>query len=193
MRVGWVAMLGSALLLVACGGGGVVKPNDPALERGLLAPDEMGGMVPVHSTPIHGAAGWAAHEQVPGSTVSAETARLRRIGFIAGVSEQMSSPSSSTREGVTLVEQFKSAKGPEAEIANTTGTNGPWTLFHVQGIPGARGFEQEGGGQGGRNIAFGHGDFFYLIGSGWQGRASNGVSRAEMIAVAQRLYRRVAG
>ena len=96
----------------------------------------------------------------------------------------------SNRYGLTEVEQFNSSSGPKAGLTHTVSTDGPFTTFPVPGIPGAHGFEQTGGGGGGRNVAFAHGDYYYLIGSGWQ--SPNGVPQTAMVAVALALYHRVA-
>lgn len=190
----WAAAIVTALTLAACGGtSSPPKPNDAALDRGLLTDGELAaGMNPQPAPVARSAANWIAQGDLSGPGGQAETARLKHLGFVAGISEQVSTLHNGNRYGLTLVEQFSSAKGPAAELARTVTTNGPWTLFTIPGVPGARGFEQDGS-RGGRNIAFGHGDYFYVIGSGWQNGASNAVPRAQMIAIAQRLYHRVAG
>lgn len=193
-KLRWAVTVGLSLALAGCGGSGrtAARPDNAALKRGLLTAGELANLSPVYSSPVHGAAGWAAGDNLPASAAKTETARLRRIGFVAGISEQMQTQTNRDRFGLTLVEQFSSTKGPPAELARSTTTNGPFTTFPVPGVPGGHGFEQDGA-TGGRNIAFVHGNYYYLIGSGWQGGAANGVPRAKMIAVAGQLYRRVAG
>jgi hypothetical protein len=188
---GGLAIL-SLLALAACGGTSSPKPNDTALKQGLLSSGQLAGMNTQGTSPDHSIALWLTGEGLSGSQAQAESARLRSIGFSAGISEQLVSPTNTDRYGVSSVEQFKTAKGASAELADAVATNGPWTLFSVPGAPGARGFEQDGS-AGGRNIAFTHGDYFYIIGSGWQKQASDGVPRATMIAVAQRLDHHVGG
>lgn len=187
-----VAAVWVALALAACGGSSPPKPNDAALKRGLLTSGELAGMVPQPLSIAHGAKAWAQPLNLTGAPLQTELARLRRIGFVAGATEQLSAPGNRNKYGLTLVEQFSSAKGPPAEIAHTTSMNGSMTIFAVPGVPDAHGFDQAGS-AGGRNIAFGHGDYMYLIGSGWQSGAANAVPRAKMIVVAQQLYKRVAG
>jgi hypothetical protein len=158
--------LGATLILAGCGGSqSATEPDGAALQSGLLR----------------------------SSQSSAEIARLHRLGFVAGISEQLTSANNQNRYGLTDAEQFSSAKSAEAEVAHSTVVNGPWTVFSVPGVPGARGFEESAAGEGGRNIAFSHGNFVYLIGSGWQATAANGVPRATMVAVARKLYQRVSG
>ena len=58
--------------------------------------------------------------------------------------------------------------------------------FRVSGIPGARGF----GDQGGINIVFADGDYAYLVGAGWNGSTQT-VTKAQLLAAAKLLYHRV--
>jgi hypothetical protein len=180
------------LALAACGGTSSPKPNDTALKQGLLTSGQLTGMDPQTTAPDNSITVWLAGESLSTSQAQAESARLRHIGFVAGISEPLASSTNTDRYGLTGVEQFKTAKGASAELAHALATNGPWTLFTVPGVPGARGFEQDGS-AGGRNVAFTHGDYYYIVGSGWQKKASDGVPIATMIAVAQTLYHHVGG
>lgn len=182
----------SALSLAACGGSSSPKANDAALRHGALTAGQLGGMAPETTAPDNNITDWVAGESMSGAQAQAESARLRKIGFVAGISEQLASPTNRDRYGLTIAEQFKDAQGAKAELTHTVATVGTPTSFPVPGVPGARGFEQDGA-TGGRNIAFTHGDYYYLIGSGWQVKAADGVPRAAMIVAAQKLYHRVAG
>jgi hypothetical protein len=150
------------------------------------------GRDPQTTAPDNSITVWVGGESLSTSQAQAESARLRHIGFVAGISEPLASSTNTDRYGLTGVEQFKTAKGASAELVHALATNGPWTLFTVPGVPGARGFEQDGS-AGGRNVAFTHGDDYYIVGSGWQKKAPDGVPRATMIAVAQTLYHHVGG
>jgi hypothetical protein len=188
-----VVSLIAGLLLAACGGGqSSSQPNVASLRGGLVHNGELAGMNATTSSVVRGAANWTAQEQLPPSQSSAEIERLRRLGFVAGVSEQLTS-GNQDRYGLTAAEQFRSVQGATGQVADETATAGPWVVFSVPGIPDARGFEQTGKGEGGRNIAFRHGAFVYLIGTGWQSPARDGVTRTALIAAAQQLYRRVSG
>ena len=65
--------------------------------------------------------------------------------------------------------------------------------FAVPGIPGAVGFENSSPQSAGRNIAFFVGSYYYLVGVGFASGLQNPPTRAELIAAAQRLHKRVQG
>jgi hypothetical protein len=134
-----------------------------------------------------------AAEGLNPSQVSTEVKRLTKLGFVAGVSEQLSSPSNSNLGGLSVVIQFSSAASAKANLAEQSTSNGPWKYFAVASIPGARGFETINSSGSGRNVGFTDGPFFYLVGAGWSGGTSNGVSRSALSAVALALYHRVHG
>jgi hypothetical protein len=118
-------------------------------------------------------------------------ARLRQLGFVAAVAEQLVTPGNPNRYGLSMVVQLSSAANAKAALKAQYGSNGPWTLFTVTGVPGAVGFEQSGGGQGGRNIGFALGPYFYLVGAGWQKDAKNAIPRSALQAAALLMYKRV--
>ena len=64
--------------------------------------------------------------------------------------------------------------------------------FRVASIPGARGLGSSKGRVGGLNVLFADGRFVYLVGVGWN-NAKNRPTRAQLIAAATHLYRRVHG
>ena len=83
--------------------------------------------------------------------------------------------------------------GAHGEVANTlrrfkATTASSYKAFPVTGIPGAVGWGQSGQ-QGGVNVAFASGDYFYLVGPQLPAAAR---SEAKVIAAAKRLYGRVA-
>lgn len=118
-------------------------------------------------------------------------AQFRHLGFVAGVAEQLMTPGNPNRYGLSLVVQLGSAANAKAALKYDYTANGPFTLFTVTGIPGAVGFEASGGGQGGRNIGFALGPYFYIIGAGWQNGAKNAIPRSALQAAALLLYNRV--
>ncbi len=187
------ACLAIALGLTACGGSSdSSKPDVATLKQGVLQSGQLGGMATQSAAPLTNATDWAAADELSPQANKAEVARLKKIGFVAGLSLPLVTKNNANRYGLTAVEQFKSPSGAKAELTHTVSTDGPWTSFPVPGIPGARGFEQGGSSGGGRNIAFTHDDYYYIIGSGWQTGASNAVPRAAIIAAAVALYHRVA-
>ena len=118
-------------------------------------------------------------------------ARLRQLGFVAGVAEQLMTPGNPNRGGLSEVVQLSSAANAKSALKYYYTSNGPWTLFTVTGIPGAVGFEQSGGGFWGRNIGFARGPYFYLVGAGWQNGAKNAIPRSALQAAALLIYNRV--
>jgi hypothetical protein len=118
-------------------------------------------------------------------------AKLRALGFVAGVAEQLTTPGNQNRFGLSMVVQLSSAANAKAALKYDYTSNGPFTLFTVTAISGAIGFEASGGGQGGRNIGFTLGPYFYLVGAGWQNGAKNAVPRSTLQDAALSLYRRV--
>jgi hypothetical protein len=124
---------------------------------------------------------------------NADNARLTRLGFIRGARENLSAGPTS---GLSGVEQFASAKAASAEFVaeiseDKMGAGGPYKAFAVPGIPSARGFTLIQGGQGGINIAFVKGPYYYLVGQELAPSESTKSAIAGMTAAAQHLYHRV--
>lgn len=167
------------------------------LIQGVVRKGELAGMAasPAPSV-VNNLSTWVAGDQLGPQAAAAEVARLRRLGFVAGISENLVTPHNQNRYGLSLLEEFKTHSGAEAEFAHATGplaTGGPWTHFTVSGIPGANGFDAIGPSNSGRNIAFVVGSTYYLEGAGWQAAASNAVSRAQVAAAATLIYKRMKG
>jgi hypothetical protein len=125
---------------------------------------------------------WALTEP-PGGFFDA--ARLRKDGFAGGIFEQLRWRARNI-EGLSMVVQLGS---PAAARKYLTMYNGLHTPFPVAGIPGARGF----GDQGGINIVFADGDYAYLVGAGWQPGSTHKVTKVQLLAAAKLLYHRVHG
>ncbi len=136
---------------------------------------------------------WITGSGLSPAAQRAEAARLRQLGFKQAAAENLTTPGNSNRYGLSSVEEFSSHKSAEAELVNRTGPHSqgaPWSYFRVTQIPGARGFQAQGGTQGGRNIAFVDGPYYYVVGVGWQGMA-NAVPVPKLIAAAIILYHHV--
>ena len=167
----------------------------PAIAHRLLTTSEMPTGVSAAGNPTVATSiqQWLSGEQLaPGQTMSSETARLKRIGFLAAARLNLNSAAGA---GISIVEQLRSSAGARAELANTlsmfkASNNGGVGVvtFRVAGIPGAIGFggpkTQPGSGV---NVAFTDGDYFYLVGE----EANAPANRAAVIAAAQKLYHRV--
>jgi hypothetical protein len=203
-----------AVALAGCGGGSdkastktsttarpgkaTIPSDTPAAARALgtrvLAADELPGFAPQTFSPTTSAADWAAVEVRP-PQVAKETARLKRQGFIAGLSEQLSATNGDEAQtGLSLVERFPSARAAAIEVAaqlRRSKASGTFKAFSLTGIPGARGFDLSGRNGAGHNVAFADGPYYYLVGTGWSTQTPAPPARADVITAAQRLYRRV--
>jgi hypothetical protein len=149
----------------------------------------MKGFAPVGARKLGtGAANWVLVSQVPSAQKQSVTSRLQRLGFVAGLREDLTGPNNVS--GLSFVEQFGSAAAARSELADVVNESAPAPPFAASGIPGARGFGSAS--SGGFNVAFAKGGYFYLVGaaSGPPG-ATGAPTPATVIAAAQRLYHRV--
>lgn len=84
-----------------------------------------------------------------------------------------------------------------AEKGETQATTKPpksnYAAFPVAAIADARGYRLRDNGGSGDNVVFADGPFVYLVGVGSAGTARTGSTRAQLIAAATRLYKRVHG
>jgi hypothetical protein len=174
------------------------QPGTPAALRGVrgvhggvLVAGDLPGFVPQGYRAPSTSAQSAVAEYPPERRAS-EAARLKALGFIAGISEQLAPAQGrgATGEAISLVEQFRSAHGASGEVAaelKQALARGE-TAFAVPGIPGARGFGSSTGSPPDANVAFPVGAYYYLVGFG-----SSAPTRSQLITAARRLYGRVRG
>ena len=170
-------------------------PGTPAALRGphggvLLAGDLKGFVPQGYRAPSTSVESWVA--EFPPERRASEAARLKALGFVAGIGEQLGPGNGieGNKEAVSLVEQFRSAHGATGEVANQVKlalARGEST-FAVAGIPGARGFGVSTTSHPDANVAFPVGAYYYLVGF-----SSSAAKRSQLITAAQRLYRRVHG
>jgi hypothetical protein len=126
---------------------------------------------------------WISLEQLPADQAAAEKAMLKRDGFRAAVHEDVMSSSTG---GASVVEQFGSPQAAADALAfyrERSKTFGP--PFNVTGDPGRCGLS----GNGGTNIIFSDGAYYYLVGQLGSGTAAI----AKLRAAARHLYQRVHG
>ena len=180
----WI-VVGAVMLLCLLWVGSSVGASSFPLTQRVLKAGQFAGMKPSSPpTVIRSAAAFAQSDTTLG-------ARLRQLGFVAAVAEQLMTPGNPNRYGLSMVVQLSSAANAKAALKAQYASNGPWTLFTVTGIPGAVGFEQVAPPQGGRNIGFALGPYFYLVGAGWQNGAKNAIPRSALQAAALLTYNRV--
>jgi hypothetical protein len=160
----------------------------------VLAAGELAGLEPAGRRALGiNAVSWVSEEGGPASARAAETARLDQLGFVAGVTEHLHPANGTAQEGLSIVEQFRTAAGARAELGFRVGHVGGAgnTAFAVVGIPGAHGFGGSGPEVSGINVAFAKGRYYYLVGAGWPSGTSSPPTRAALIAAALHLYHRV--
>jgi hypothetical protein len=154
------------------------------------------------STPavIHSARAWAGTvERSP--TPTREATRLRWLGFIGGVDEQMHGRFPLAAEAISIVEQYRSAAGAQAELAYQRASNltslrasgQKVTLLHQIMVPGAFGWLATGAQFTGINVMFASGPYFYLVGSGAAPATHGAPSSRDVITAAQTEYLLVHG
>jgi hypothetical protein len=172
-----------------------LPPGTPAALRGahggVLLAGDLPGFVPQGYRPPSTSAQSEVAEYPPAQRAS-EAARLKALGFIASISERLAPAQGGgvNEEAISLVEQFRSAHGANGEVAaelKQALARGE-TAFAVPGIPGVRGFGSSTASPPDANVAFPVGAYYYLVGFG-----SSAPTRSQLIAAAQRLYRRVRG
>lgn len=166
----------------------------PGILGRVLTSNELPGFSGSPGRVDNSVASWEAASGVPAAQRAADEKQLVELGFVRGVQENLSNGSA---PGLSLVEQFKTPKGARAEEAARTvlfkkviAGQGTYTAFAVPGIPGALGYGVVQGGQGGINVAFTKGAYYYLEGEDLAGQGVK-AGMAGLVAAAQRLYRRV--
>jgi hypothetical protein len=156
----------------------------------VLSGGELSGFAPVGPRALGINAGsWVVENRFPIAQRAAVSTRLRRLGFVAGVREDLVGPRGLA--GLSTVEQFRSSAGARGELASVVrGLVGPGVArFAVPGVPGAAGLAAPGSAF---NTAFADGSYCYLIGAqAFRAGAPGGPTRAALIVASQRLYRRV--
>lgn len=165
------------------------------ITRGLLTSSELpAGFAPSGQPTIAtNVQVYAKQEQTPATQMASETARLRRLGFVAAASQNLNAGpgAQAGAQGVSLVEQYRSNAGARAELGNQVSSfrssTGNVATFPVPGIPNAVGFGTPGLGVG-VNLAFADGNYFYLVGEAVPNTRTN---KQAVIVAAQKLYHRV--
>jgi hypothetical protein len=196
----------ASLMLAGCGGSShktstaatsapattaaTANTSTSSITSRVLTSNELNGFTGSQPSVDHTVSAWLARTQNPYIPVASETKRLIRLGFIAGATENLTGPN--RRDGLSLVEQFKTPGGARSELADELAvfkaTVPGYEPFAVPGIPGAFGYAAQGPGL---NVAFASGDYYYLVGEFVS--AVSASSEATIAAAAKRLYRGVHG
>lgn len=193
-------------------------PTGPplSLSERVLTSDAIPGMVAMATpTVVRSASTWAvAVEQSP--SPPRETARLRSLGYVAGAVQQLHGATVTeppdglaaqhlggvgqelgggypvAAEGVSLVEQFRSPAGAQAELAyqstRLARTTGARTATFASGIPDAHGTSLTAPGTAAQNLMFAEGRYYYLVGTGGPTGGHGLPTRAELTSAVGFLY-----
>jgi hypothetical protein len=192
-----------------------------SLTERVLAPSAIPGMVAMQQpTVVRSAAEWATTVEQSLSPAR-ETARLRALGYVAGVAEQLHSDVAEQRlggvaeqrlggvaeqlhgrypvmaEAISVVEHYRSPASARAELAYqyahlNDSHSAKFVTFPV-GIPYARGVSITGADKVGLNVMFADGPNYYVVGAGAPSNARNAPTRAQLISAAGFLYLSING
>jgi hypothetical protein len=186
------------------------SPVNLPLSARVLAPSVLPSFaVTRNPAPIRNASAWATVEKSP--SLLADGARLRALGFVGGVAEQLhaqatssaqaasDAQATSSAQATSIVEQFRSSAGARRELAyqyaqlhRQAGAKGEKgekvSTFSVPAIPGARGVRVSGGASAGLNILFSAGAYYYAVSAGSPGDAHGTPSQGQLSAAAGWLY-----
>jgi len=159
----------------------------------VLRPGELHGFTTQAPLTATTASVFAKDEGIPSGRIKREVARLARAGFVEGAIEHLASAAGA--EGLSVADRFRTSSSARAEIAHATkpAATVKLTSFTLTGIPRARGFDESSAQSSGHNIAFAVGSHYYLVGIGWPSGFPNPPSRAQLVAAARQLYKRVHG
>jgi uncharacterized membrane protein len=205
LRGAFVTAALSAALVAGCGGSSHTPTatqttgggNTSAISSHLLSSDELAGFAGASPTVASTVSTWVTDNGPPPGGASAEEARLSKLGFVRGGREDLTGGPTNTTDGLSLVEQFGTAKEAQSEVdyeANLfkTGNSGAQVkTFAAPGIPGARGYAELGPGGSGINLGFAKGTYAYVVGQILPSTSSYNDRLAKLIAAAQHLYGRV--
>ncbi len=141
-------------------------------------------------TAVHSAQTWAARVE-RSTTPAREAARLERLGFVAGIREQLHGRFPLAAEAVSVVERYRTIAGARAELAYQRATaESGWADEHVTllrgiAIPGAVGWIARSPHLAAVNIMFSVGREFYVVGSGAAPGTRGAPTAGQMIGAAQ--------
>jgi len=158
----------------------------------VLGPGELAGFSPeADPGTVPTAAYWAIAARSGSSQL--ETRRLEKLGFEAGISEQLLGPAQA--HAASVAERFRTASGARAELQYqyTKAAQGDRRSFPVIGIPSARGVSIATGRSTIHEVLFTAGHDYYLVGVRTASHGANVVSGPQVAAAAGALYLTVNG
>ena len=141
-------------------------------------------------TTVRSAHTWAARVERSITPVR-EAARLERLGFVAGVRQQLHGRFPVAAEAVSVVERYRTLAGARAELAYQRAmAEAGWADEHVTpltgiAVPGAVGWIARAPHIAAVNIMFSAGRDFYIVGSGAAPGTHGAPTAGQMIGAAQ--------
>ncbi len=162
----------------------------PLTQRVLPASALRGFIITQRLTTVRRAQTWAARVE-RSTTPAREAARLERLGFVAGVREQLHGRFPLAAEAVSVVERYRTLDGARAELAyqramaETGWADEHVTLLRGIAIPGAVGWIARGPHIAALNIMFRVGRDFYIVGSSAAPGTRGAPTAGQMIGAAQ--------
>jgi hypothetical protein len=161
------------------------------LTQGVLPASALHGfIITQRPTTVRSAQTWAARVE-HATTPAREAARLERLGFVAGVREQLHGRFQLAAQAVSVVERYRTPAGARAELAyQRTMAETRWAVEHVTplhgiAIPGAVGWIARGPHIAAVNVMFRVGRAFYIVGSGAAPGTRGAPTAGQMIGAAQ--------
>jgi hypothetical protein len=190
-RVRWASFVAAVCIAADFVAGATAATPLPLQER-LLRTSELGGLVvPGRRHLVTSAEEWSGY---------GDMTSLRRAGFVRGLRKGYGPKAANGIHAGSAVAEFRTAAGARYEVASEVAApHAPaptYVAFPVAGIPGAHGFTMTGPGFVAYNVMFDDGRFQYEIsfaGSLWAIHRHGPAIKAQTIAAAQALYRRVHG
>jgi hypothetical protein len=198
-RVRWASFLAAVCIAAGVAAGATAATPLPLRER-LMRTRELGGLVvPGRPRLVTNIAEWTTGDPT-GEWTTRDPKSLALAGFVRGLREGYGPKAYNGMSALSSVAEFRTAAGARDEVASEVGSVHPppptYVAFPVASIPGAHGFKKEGPGITVYVVMFNDGRFQYEIGFGgspWAIHRHGPAIKAQMIAAARALYRRVHG
>ena len=200
----WVPVV-LAVVMAGCGGSGTSTssksrsgPYDALIVQRVIRAGEFPGYSPPsNGTVYHDPRAWSQKVGPPVDPAK-EAARLHRVGFVGGLAEYLTRTGGSG-QGLSVVERLGSRAAARQEVvvfgqkakAAHSGSGDIYAPFAVPAIPGARAYSLSSNGLAGLDVTFADGPYYYLVGAGGPAGADDAATRAQVVAAATILYRRV--
>jgi hypothetical protein len=168
---------------------GAVQPL-PLTQRVLPASVLHGFITTQRPTTVRSAQTWAARVE-RSTTPAREALRLERLGFVAGVRQQLHGRFPLAAEAVSVVERYRTLAGARAELAyQRTMAEAAWADEQVTplrgiAIPGAVGWIARAPHIAAINVMFSAGREFYIVGSVAAPGTHGAPTTGQMIGAAQ--------